>query len=585
MRLPHSSFKFILCFVQQQWRRFSFIILSCVVWGANEAVFPFFIKEIVDILATYQGDFSATLYAVRYVLLFLIAFWILEEVFLRSQGFMQVYLFPHFRSQIREQVFDYLKSHSHEYFSQNFAGNLAKKLTDLPMSCQAIMEIICYNFVPATVGATIVLIMMWFTQPLFAAILLIWLTFHLGITFLFLYKGHLRWVEHSNAASILNGKIVDILSNIATVRLFSRGKYELQYLREFQNIEMDKAKRAMLLVEFMRIGLALSGLFLIFGMVFALLYAWSAQWITLGDFTQVSMQSFWLLGWVWYITFQLTNFVREMGTISDALSLIRRSHDLKDREDAQPLIISKAEITFSQVTFAYHAKHAVFSNLNLTIPAGQKVGLVGFSGAGKSTLVNLLLRFYDVTEGEILIDGQNIAKVTQESLRNQITMIPQDPTLFHRSLMDNIRYGRLDATDAEVIHAAKLAHCHEFIQMLDEGYAALVGERGIKLSGGQRQRIAIARAILKNAPILVLDEATSSLDSVTEKLIQESLQRLMQNKTTIVIAHRLSTLADMDRILVFDKGHIVEEGSKDALLAANGHFAKLWNMQVNGFLP
>lgn len=275
----------------------------------------------------------------------------------------------------------------------------------------------------------------------------------------------------------------------------------------------------------------------------------------------------------------------QSGTVSDSLQLIRKGHDLVDKPTAKPIVITNGRIQFEQVLFEYKKNRPIFENLNLTIPAGQKVGLVGFSGSGKTTFVNLLLRFYDIQSGHINIDNQDIAKVTQDSLRSQIAMIPQDSSLFHRTLMDNIRYGRLDASDEEVLQASKLAHCHEFIMQLDQEYEALVGERGIKLSGGQRQRIAIARAVLKNAPILILDEATSSLDSVTEKLIQDSLKKLMQNRTTIVVAHRLSTLSDMDRVLVFHHGKIIEDGTKENLLQANGHFATLWAMQTDGFLP
>jgi ATP-binding cassette subfamily B protein len=292
-----------------------------------------------------------------------------------------------------------------------------------------------------------------------------------------------------------------------------------------------------------------------------------------------------LLGWIWFTSFQLTVFARELGTIGNALEIIQKGHDILDVKDAAHLVIHGGKIAFENVTFAYNANKPVFEHFNVVIPAGQKIGLVGFSGSGKSTFVNLILRFYDLQQGRILIDDQNIDEVTQESLRSQIAMIPQEPALFHRTLMENIRYGRIEATDEEVIQAAKLAHCHEFIDKLDEGYHSLVGERGVKLSGGQRQRIAIARAILKNAPIIILDEATSSLDTVTEKLIQESLHLLMERRTTIVIAHRLSTLIDMDKIFVFHHGKIIEEGSKDELLINNGHFAKLWNMQTDGFLP
>jgi ATP-binding cassette subfamily B protein len=369
------------------------------------------------------------------------------------------------------------------------------------------------------------------------------------------------------------------------VKLFARRPFEARYLASFQDDEIAKAKKAMWQIEIMRIGLGLNGLLLIFGMLFTLLYGWERQWVTLGDFTQVMMQAVWLLGWMWYITFQLTTFIRERGTVANALILIQQSHGLTDQSQAAPLNITRGEIQFDEVRFAYQKNRNVFNRLDLTIPGGQKIGLVGYSGAGKSTFVNLILRFYDIKSGRILIDRQNIAEVTQDSLRSQIAMIPQEPSLFHRSLMENIRYGRLGASDEEVIQASKLAHCHEFIEKLDEGYSALVGERGIKLSGGQRQRIAIARAMLKNAPILILDEATSSLDSVTEKLIQESLHLLMQGRTTIVVAHRLSTLSDLDRIIVFDKGMIVEDGTQEQLLNMNGHFAKLWAMQTEGFLP
>ena len=256
--------------------------------------------------------------------------------------------------------------------------------------------------------------------------------------------------------------------------------------------------------------------------------------------------------------------------------------EILDKPDAVILKCNRGQITFNNVKFHYKGTEPLFQNKSIEIKAGQKVGLVGYSGGGKSTFVNLILRLYDITDGAILIDGQDIRDVTQDSLRSSIALIPQDPSLFYRSLMDNIRYGRIDATDEEVISAAKKAHAHEFITKLSKIYDSLVGERGAQLSGGQRQRIAIARAILKNAPILILDEASSQLDSPTESLIQESLWDLSQNKTTLVIAHRLSTLLNMDRILVFDQGVIVEDGTHTELLSLNGLYRKLWDSQVGG---
>jgi ATP-binding cassette subfamily B protein len=273
------------------------------------------------------------------------------------------------------------------------------------------------------------------------------------------------------------------------------------------------------------------------------------------------------------------------GNITQGLTVALAPLDIQDKPDATELRVTKGQITFDNVGFHYKGSEPLFTNKSVTIDPGQKVGLVGYSGGGKTTFSNLILRLYDVTDGRILIDGHDIRDVTQDSLRANIGMIPQDPSLFHRTLMENIRYGRDSATDAEVIEAAKRAHANEFIAKLPNAYDSLVGERGVKLSGGQRQRVAIARAILKNAPILILDEATSQLDSVTERDIQDSLWDLMQGKTTIVIAHRLSTLLHMDRILVFDSGKIVEDGTHDELLARGGLYKTLWDAQVGGFLP
>jgi ATP-binding cassette subfamily B protein len=286
----------------------------------------------------------------------------------------------------------------------------------------------------------------------------------------------------------------------------------------------------------------------------------------------------------WNIAKDMRDFWEKMGNIIQGLAIIQAPIDIKDSPDATELVITKGEIVFDNVLFQYHDAESLFEHQSVVIKSGQKVGLVGYSGSGKSTFVNLILRLFDVTQGRILIDDQDIRDVTQDSLHEAITMIPQDPSLFHRSLVENIAYGKKDATHKEIIAAAKRAHAHEFIVTLAQGYDTQVGERGIRLSGGQRQRISIARAILKNSPILILDEATSQLDSVTESKIQDSLWDLMQGKTTLVIAHRLSTLLHMDRILVFKQGSIVEDGSHEELLAKDGLYKKLWEAQIGGFL-
>jgi ATP-binding cassette, subfamily B, bacterial len=278
-------------------------------------------------------------------------------------------------------------------------------------------------------------------------------------------------------------------------------------------------------------------------------------------------------------------FFEYIGNVANGVHTIVRAHDVIDSPDAEPVPITRGSIEFRNVDFGYSNERRVFNQLSVTIPPGQSVGLVGLSGSGKSTFVSLVLRLFDPQNGQVLIDGTDIRRMTQDSLHAQLSLIPQDPSLFHRTLLENIRYGRLEASDEEVIEAARKASAHDFIAQIKDGYHSMVGERGIKLSGGQRQRIAIARVILKNAPVLILDEATSSLDSITERAIQTTLDQVMKGKTVIVVAHRLSTVAHLDRILVFDQGRIVEDGSHADLLALRGAYYRLWSRQAGGFLP
>jgi ATP-binding cassette subfamily B protein len=328
-----------------------------------------------------------------------------------------------------------------------------------------------------------------------------------------------------------------------------------------------------------------AAMILMLGIIGYALKIWSENAMTVSEFAMSASLSLMLIEQARGLSRRFLEFFEYTGNINDGVSRIIQSHEIMDHVDAQPLIVTHATIQFQQIDFSYVNGQPVFQSLNITIRSGEKIGLVGFSGSGKSTLFNLLLRLFEPQSGTILIDQQNIQAVTQESLRNSITMIPQDPILFHRSLLENIRYGRLNATDDEVIAAAQKAHAHEFIVASEAGYQTLVGERGVKLSGGQRQRITLARAILKNTSILLLDEATSALDSVTEHHIQDSLAYLMRDKTVMVIAHRLSTLSHLDRILVFQQGKIVEEGSHNQLLQRKGHYAQMWSMQAGGFLP
>jgi ATP-binding cassette subfamily B protein len=311
---------------------------------------------------------------------------------------------------------------------------------------------------------------------------------------------------------------------------------------------------------------------------------WGEGAISVAEFVVACTTALLIINEARNLSRRFLEFFEYIGNVTNGVRIIIKPHEIIDQPQARPAVIERGRIEFQDVTFGYTAEQPIFRNLSVVIPAGQRVGLVGFSGSGKSTFVSLILRLYDVQGGRILIDGTAIRDMTQESLHRQLSLIPQDPNLFHRSLMENIRYGRLEATEEEVMDAASKAHAHDFVMQIKDRYDALVGERGVKLSGGQRQRIAIARVVVKNAPILILDEATSSLDSITEQAIQETLGEVMKGKTVIVVAHRLSTIAHLDRILVFDQGRVVEDGSHAQLLAREGAYHRLWSRQAGGFV-
>ena len=388
---------------------------------------------------------------------------------------------------------------------------------------------------------------------------------------------------HEETRNRTIGNVVDSFANAMNVILFARTAYEKKYLRNSLNemsIKDQELKKKLMQYAIIMNSLSVSVQAII---IILLIYLGSRGSLTAGDFVLIFMLMFSILSYAWSFAEILLKVAEQFGVFKQSLQFIYTPHDIVDSDDAKALKIDSGTIVFSRVKFFYSEFQQLFEDKTLVIQGGQKIGLVGYSGSGKSSFVNLITRTFDVQSGDILIDNQSIRLVTLQSLHENIAFIPQDPLLFHRSVIDNIRYGKLEASDEEIIEIAKLAHVHEFVANLPQGYQTLVGERGVKLSGGQRQRIAIARAILKNAPILILDEATSALDSATELLIQESLRFAMKNKTVIVIAHRLSTIKTMDRILVFDKGRIVEEGTHEYLLEKGQIYQNLWKVQ-QGFL-
>ena len=583
-QLPKTLMAFFWHFIRPyKWFAITFIVTG-LLWGIQTSLTPYLLKLIIDRVASHTGPKSTIFSEVWLLVAAYVGVWLIMAVNFRTVDWVKLKFFPSIRRDILNDMFAYCNLHSYSFLQNNFAGSLSNKIMDMSGSTASALARV--DEAMGNIFAFLIALgMMYFVNPLFSLILFVWATLFMSVTWWFSKKTKKLSRDFSESKSTLSGKIVDSITNLISVRIFARHSFENNRLEEAVNDSVKKDRAVQFYIMKMRIGWDFTFIPLIALMLGSLVFLYSRDQITIGDFVFIMNVATNMFMHIWGIASQFVQFAEDLGKCSQALGIITAAHDVVDKEDAAILKVTRGEIVFDNVTFHYLDNKKLFQNKHIEIKASSKVGLVGFSGSGKTTFVNLIMRFFNLENGRILIDGQDIAGVTQESLREQIAMISQDPSLFHRSLMENIRYGNLDASDEEVTQASKNSHCHEFISHLPDGYESLVGERGIKLSGGQRQRIAIARAMLKNAPILILDEATSALDSVTEQLIQDSLWKLMQGKTTIVIAHRLSTLLHMDRILVFDQGKIVEDGTHAELLNKGGLYKTLWEAQIEGFLP
>lgn len=584
--LPKNLSAFLWFFISKHKYKFLLFQIFCFGFAIDQTIWPYAFGRMIEALNNYKGQKQDIWVYLTPVLFFWAGLWITLEIMFRLQGIMRALIWPKFSADIRMALFDYVSGHSYNYFANNFAGNLSNKISDMVSGVIAILQLLMSLFIPAFVALIIVVIMFFFINPVFAALITVWVFIHISVCLITAKKCSYLSEIHSDAKSDLSGKIVDAFTNIVNVHIFAKRKYEYNFININQEVEQKLHFKSLIYIEKVKIILGiLSIIFPGILITWYQIYSWQHDYITLGQLV-ITFNATWNITMLaWFCGLELPNLFREIGTCRQALRLVQKDHDIVDIASAQDLKVSRGSIEFKEVSFNYARNNNIFANKSLFIEGGSKVGLVGFSGSGKTTFVNLIMRFFDIDSGKILIDGQDISQVKLNSLRSSIAMIPQDPTLFHRTLIENIRYGNEHATQEEIEAATKLTSCDEFINKLPDKYLSLVGERGIKLSGGQRQRIAIARAILKNAPILILDEATSALDSVTEKYIQNNLKAIMGTRTTIIIAHRLSTLAMMDRILVFDKGHVIEDGSHEELIQKNGHYAKMWQMQAGGFLP
>lgn len=560
------------------------IFLSAIVMQVANLAAPLYLRQFFNVLST--GTPSSTTASELFFLIVMVAvFSLINWVMTRVENILNMWMQSQVMRELYARAFNYLLRHSHNFFINRFAGSLTHKVNKFARGFETILDAIILQFFPTflfVLGAVVVLSI---HNLVLGLMLGIWAVLFVVFQMFVSKKRQPLRAERAEGDSRVTGALADAISNHSAIAQFSGVPHEeglfaavvtrwhVATLRIWYADEMTWASLGFF---FVFINVALLAGAVIF---------WLRGELTIGDFVLIQAYLLTAFNQLLGINREMRRFNEAFADAGELVAMLQMPHEVSDVPGAKPLVITNAAIEFEKVGFYFRKpEDPVLKDFDLAIPGGQKVALVGPSGAGKSTITRLLLRLFDVTSGLIMIDGQNIAEVTQESLRDAIAYVPQEPILFHRSLMENIRYGRRDASDEEVVEAAKKAHCHEFIAALPEQYATFVGERGVKLSGGERQRVAIARAILKDAPILLLDEATSSLDSESEALIQDALKTLMEGKTVIVIAHRLSTIMKMDRIVVLEKGAIVADGTHEELLNEGGLYHKLWSIQAGGFI-
>ncbi len=570
---------------KKHWPLALLVSLSALINYILNLVTPLLYKRFFDTLASANGvptDAVATaliftIGMVGVLYFFLWALWRIHE-------FSANAFYARVMTKLVDTAFGNLIFHSYSFFTNAFGGSIVRKVTRLPRAFQQFTDIIIYNILPVVVLLAGIPFVLSKRSPILGIGFLVFSVVLIGFHILIA-----NWKQKYNLISTekdtaQTAAIADSISNEYTVKLFAGEEREAAFVGEASRT-LEVARRTSWNIS--SIINLIQGAFMMLTEIFlmvATIHLWRQGFVTIGDFALVQAYLISASNQLWGFNHSIRGLYEAIADATEMVEIMETPYEVRNIPTAETLIVSDAEITFDDTTFAFNETRAVLDHLSLIIKGGERIALVGPSGAGKSTIVKLLLRLHDVTDGKILIDGMNIKDATQESLRSQIGFVPQEPILFHRSLLDNIRYGKPDATEAEVIAAAKQAHCHEFISQFPEQYQTFVGERGVKLSGGERQRVAIARAILKNAPILILDEATSSLDSESEHLIQEALETLMKGKTVMVIAHRLSTIMRMDRIVVIEDGKVADQGTHAELLKKDGLYKKLWSIQAGGFM-
>lgn len=577
--LPTRPVAFLWHYVVRRPWHFGGVFLLIAAASACGVAVQYGMKLLVDAMAT-DNRAQASVWFPLGVFIGLI---VMENVFWRLSGWAGCRTVIASCVDLRVDLFRYLTGHPMRYFSEHFAGALGNRITATSKAAEGIYGSLAWRIMPPCVdfvGAVLVL----FTVHWYMAVALIFfVALVAGIIVGFGIRGRYKHQRYAAQAARVGGELVDVVSNVWTIKAFSAREREAQRLSNEIGIEAKAHRRSWMYLEKARVIHDICLALMAGGMLLWSVVLWRNGNVTAGDVVLVSTLTFRILNGSRELALALVEAVQQLGAISDTLKIVLQPHALDDPEP--PIVLQEGTIEFNKVAFSYPDGRRVFDQFNLYIPAGQKVGIVGPSGAGKSTLIQLIQRLDDVKDGCVMIDGQDIRQVSQDSLRSLLAVVPQEAALFNRTILENIRYGRPDATDEEVIAAARHAYCDTFIRELPKGYDTMVGERGVMLSGGQRQRLGIARAFLKDAPILILDEATSALDTHSEAEIQAALNDLMQGRTVLAVAHRLSTLIGFDRIVVMQHGHIVEDDSPTNLLLAGGLFASLWQIQGASFKP
>lgn len=586
---PKNLFAFIYYFTRDMRGPLLVLVILTAAMAVFEVMLFGFLGQLVDWLSqrdpsTLLAEESATLWKMALVLLLVLPVLTLLRTLITHQT-----LLGNFPMAIRWLSHRYLLRQSMSFYQDDYAGRIATKVMQTSLSIREAVLKLLDVFVYVAVYFVSMLGIVFQSSPAMMLPLLVWLCCYIIVQWYFIPKLKRVSTLQADARSTMTGRIVDSYTNIATIKLFAHTQREEKYVKRGMDEFMETVYLQMRYSTYLELAVSMLNYLLIFALSALAIALWMKESIGIGAIAIAISLALRLNGMSHWIMWELSALFEHIGTAADGRNTLAKTLSVTDSPTASPLVVKNGEIRFDGVGFNYGGVERVIEDLNLSIAPGEKVGLVGRSGAGKSTLVNLILRFHDVESGQVLIDGQNISQVTQDSLRANIGVVSQDTSLLHRTVRENILYGNPDASEEELLSAAEKAQAHDFIQSLSDphggtGYDAQVGERGVKLSGGQRQRIAIARVLIKNAPILVLDEATSALDSEVEAAIQQSLYNLMQDKTVIAIAHRLSTIAAMDRLVVMDAGKIVEEGTHQQLISTGGLYATLWNRQTSGFL-